>query len=73
MPVENINKAKCIGCGTCVETCPMDVFRLDEKTEKSTIAYQRDCQICHLCRLYCPEGAITLTPEKGVQPMVSWA
>jgi len=53
MSVENIDNEKCIGCGTCVATCPMDVFRMDKATEKSKITYQEDCQICHLCRIYC--------------------
>ena len=64
MPVENIDNDKCIGCGTCVATCPMDVFRMDKKTKKSTITYQTDCQICHLCRIYCPVDAITGTRKE---------
>lgn len=72
MPVENINEEKCIGCGTCVETCPMDVFRMEKDTKKSAITYQEDCQICHLCRIYCPVDAITITPAKCVRPMVGW-
>jgi NAD-dependent dihydropyrimidine dehydrogenase PreA subunit len=72
MPVENINEEKCNGCSTCVDTCPMDVFRMDEDTEKSAITYQEDCQICHLCRIYCPVDAITITPAKCVRPMVGW-
>jgi NADPH-dependent glutamate synthase beta subunit-like oxidoreductase len=34
MPVKSIKIDDCIGCGTCVETCPMDVFRLDTLVEK---------------------------------------
>ncbi len=33
MPVSNIDLDKCVGCGTCVESCPMDVFRLDTAPE----------------------------------------
>ena len=72
MSVEKIDLDKCIGCGTCVETCPMDVFRLDEQTDKSKIVYPEDCQICHLCRIYCPEDAISISSAKCVSPMVSW-
>jgi len=72
MPVEIIDTDKCIGCGTCVATCPMDVFRMDEASGKSKITYQEDCQICHLCRIYCPVDAITITPTKCGRPMVGW-
>jgi NADPH-dependent glutamate synthase beta subunit-like oxidoreductase len=33
MPVSKVDLDKCIGCGTCVESCPMDVFRLDTLVE----------------------------------------
>lgn len=62
----------CIGCGTCVKTCPTDVFRMDRETGKALIRYPDACQICHLCRLYCPENAITISPEKSIPVIVSW-
>ncbi len=33
MPVSKIDLDRCIGCGACVESCPMDVFRLDTVVE----------------------------------------
>lgn len=62
----------CIGCNTCVQTCPTDVIRMDKKTQKAVIQYVEDCQICHLCRLYCPVDAITISPEKSIPVIVSW-
>ena len=62
----------CIGCGICVQTCPTDVIRLDERSGKAVISYATDCQICHLCRMYCPVDAITITPEKSIPVIVSW-
>jgi len=72
MAIDNIDTALCIGCGTCVRNCPMDVFRLDDAKGKSTIKYAEDCQLCHLCRLYCPKSAITVTSVKYVDEMVGW-
>ena len=70
MPINQISG--CIGCEACVKSCPTDVIRMNKATNKAEIIYPEDCQICHLCRLYCPVGAITITPEKHIPVMVSW-
>ena len=73
MAIENMDMDKCIGCGTCMSTCPMDVIRMDDKTGKPVIKYPEDCQICHLCDLYCPvENIISISPTKCVRPMVGF-
>ena len=70
MPINEI--AGCIGCKICVQTCPTDVIQFDIDKERAYIAYPEDCQICHLCRLYCPVDAISITPEKSIPVVVSW-
>ena len=74
MTISNIDNDRCIGCGTCVATCPADVIRLDKKNQKSQITYPEDCQSCHLCRLFCPvsDDVITVAPETCLEPMISW-
>ncbi|HJX03175.1 MAG TPA: ferredoxin family protein [Dehalococcoidia bacterium] len=64
--------ALCTGCGNCVDTCPCDVFRMDEENGTSVIAYPEDCQVCNMCTIYCPTGSIAVTPEKCVKPITSW-
>lgn len=70
MGVEKIEG--CIGCGTCVLTCPMDVFRLKKKGEKVEARYAQDCQVCRLCLQYCPVGAITLSEDRTIPAVTAW-
>jgi NADPH-dependent glutamate synthase beta subunit-like oxidoreductase len=48
MPVESICSDTCIGCGTCVSRCPLDVLRLD------TLASEQEQH--SPCSLDCPLG-----------------
>ena len=70
MSIQSING--CIGCEECIKSCPTDVSRLNSSTKKAEIVYQEDCQICHLCRMYCPVDAIIISPEKTIPVIVSW-
>jgi NAD-dependent dihydropyrimidine dehydrogenase PreA subunit len=70
MAIEKISG--CIGCENCVKACPTDVIRMNPQTGQAYIAYQDDCQICHLCRLSCPVAAISLTSIKAIKPTISW-
>ncbi len=64
MGIRKIDYMLCSGCGICVDRCPMDVLRLDQKTRKPFIKYLRDCQSCFLCEMDCPVGAIYVTPAR---------
>ncbi len=70
MAIERIDG--CIGCGTCVLTCPTDVIRINEKTKKAEIRYLQDCQVCYLCQQYCPVDAITVNDEKVIPAITAW-
>ena len=72
MSIEKIDLNACIGCGTCVETCPMDVIRMDKKREKAFIKYPEDCMLCEWCMFDCPTKAITVTPVKKAPLLVGW-
>jgi NAD-dependent dihydropyrimidine dehydrogenase PreA subunit len=51
-----IDKELCTGCGTCVETCPVEVFEIQD--EKSVAVNVEECLVCLACETQCPEGAI---------------
>jgi len=72
MTIERIDTDLCIGCGTCVESCPADVFRLDEASGKAVIRYPENCQLCRFCEIDCPEKAIYVSPEKRAPMLTSW-
>ena len=72
MAIEKIDSELCNGCGICVKSCPMDVFRLDEEKKVAIIKYAEDCMLCGWCLVDCPEEAVTVTPEKNSQLIVSW-
>jgi NAD-dependent dihydropyrimidine dehydrogenase PreA subunit len=56
MPKPVVDKAKCNGCGTCVQVCPVAVFEM--KAGKSVVKNPSACIGCRACEASCPTGAI---------------
>ena len=57
-----VDVEKCTGCGTCVDTCPVVVFELQEVEGKtvSAVVAEAQCIVCRACEAKCPEGAIKI-------------
>lgn len=82
MSVVRHDVSLCIGCETCVNTCPRDVFRMNkdvpnenegyEDAGKSVIAYPEECQTCGMCYLYCPTGSLAMRPEPYAWPVTGY-
>lgn len=56
-----VNSSLCIGCGTCLEWCPVQAISFDEEG-RAVISSER-CIGCGECRVTCPEGAIDISWE----------
>ncbi|MFO7557262.1 MAG: 4Fe-4S binding protein [Desulfobacterales bacterium] len=53
-----VNAEKCIGCGECVEICPVDVYEIQD--EKSVVVNEAECVGCESCIEVCEQDAITV-------------
>ncbi len=72
MAIKSINEARCIGCGNCVNACPVDVLRLDTEKHKAVVKYPDDCGCCIACYYECPVNAVVITPEQNYESSRSW-
>jgi len=52
-----VNKVKCNGCGACVDVCPANAVKIEQK--KAIIS--DECVECGVCINECPKGAISLS------------
>jgi len=56
-----VNPDECVGCGTCIDLCPMNALSLEE--DISTVNLKR-CIGCGNCVAKCPSDAITLIKKE---------
>ena len=68
--ISSIDQEKCVGCGICARSCPLDTIRIDKEKKKAYIAYGDDCMTCYFCERLCPTGAIFVHPFKELIPDV---
>ncbi len=53
------DESKCIHCNKCIEECPNDANKFDDKNQYKINFH--NCTFCQHCMLACPEGAINIT------------
>ncbi len=54
-----VDAEKCIGCGECVDICPVEVYELQDG--KSVPVKAEECVGCESCVEVCEANAITIT------------
>ena len=52
-----VNRAKCVGCGKCAESCPPHIIRMENGKAKFT---DKGCISCLCCQEMCPAHAISV-------------
>ncbi len=72
MAIQKIDERLCVGCGVCVDTCPMDVIRFNDKKKRAYVAYAADCMSCFLCEEDCPRDAIHVTTKRASPIPMPW-
>jgi len=55
------SKARCIGCGSCVESCPKDALNL---TSEGIITNTVLCDLCGICADVCPTKAMEMSGKQ---------
>ena len=53
-----VDTDKCIGCGECVDVCPVEVYEMNDG--KSNPAHYEECLGCESCVEVCESNAITV-------------
>ena len=68
-----IDTQKCVGCGACVDACPMEALSVDSLTGEVKPLLHR-CVGCGVCAVACRvSGALTMEPVPHYRrPPNSW-
>lgn len=56
-----VDEEKCIGCGSCVDICPSEVYEL--QNEKAAVVNVEECVGCESCVESCEQGAIVIEED----------
>ena len=52
-----VDPEKCDGCATCVDNCPSEAIKVEDKV---AVVKEEACIDCNVCQDNCPQGAVTM-------------
>ena len=58
-----IDEENCIGCGVCVDMCPLSILYLDSQTNKCKVTDETKCDKLAGCQRMCPTNAIKINKD----------
>jgi ferredoxin len=64
-----VNEDLCVGCGVCVEDCPVDAITLKE--EQKAVINEDECIRCGRCHDVCPQEAVRHDSERIPQEVAA--
>lgn len=53
-----VDRKKCDGCETCVQVCPVQIFKMSGGKSEVQKDKVKDCLECRACEAGCPQQAI---------------
>ncbi|MDH4127920.1 MAG: patatin-like phospholipase family protein [Spirochaetota bacterium] len=62
-PVFNVNNDLCTGCGHCIISCPVNLYKTINGKSKYQFHHREKCTSCLQCIKNCPYGAISFEGE----------
>lgn len=66
-----VNYELCIGCRSCIEFCPANVYDWDDAEDHPIVARPYDCTVyCKGCANACPEDAISFPDKEQIVALV---
>ena len=72
MPLLEIDKDKCIGCGGCIDACPFGALSLVD----NLAVVDDKCTACGACLLTCPVHALNLpeaVPQEATKDFAAYS
>jgi 2-oxoglutarate ferredoxin oxidoreductase subunit beta len=74
MPIVNVEKDRCKGCGLCISACPDHVLAMSEEINAKGyftpfMEHPDECNGCRFCFLVCPDTAIEVE-NKGKKTVI---